>query len=217
MTFRFLFTITWFSLAYGSMVDELVGVVKEPLEPLFNAIPGEVKKILNDQFNTITEFVDEIEEIGENAFNILEITENLVSVFTEGPFNLKGVGDENFANTLRTCLNEFRDIVNPLRAFEEVIQIKEFQFISQMPDVEDMTYKILAIALYPMKQVIEWTCTEVVPDVIEFAKQILEGSIVRRTRRRLEERSRPKWVKSKSECKTNSFPAEFMPEEDNCT
>eukprot|EP01084_Bolivina_argentea_P016537 30936_1 len=86
-----------------------------------------------------------------------------------------------------------------------------------MPDVEDMTYKILAIALYPMKQVIEWTCTEVVPDVIEFAKQILEGSIVRRTRRRLEERSRPKWVKSKSECKTNSFPAEFMPEEDNCT
>eukprot|EP01084_Bolivina_argentea_P015783 29562_1 len=151
-----------------------------------SGIPGigtAVEKVqdLAKQIPEIGTTLDTVQDLAEKIPEIVKI----VRVFVSNPVGTKlGVGNEvvSLANTLKICLNQMTELVNPKQAFDSILDITDIDLniIGGIPDIPDVTYKVLAFMLKPFKSAIEFACDKALPTGISELKGAIQKIIGRR-------------------------------------
>eukprot|EP01084_Bolivina_argentea_P015779 29555_1 len=159
-----------------------------------SGIPGigtAVEKVqdLAKQIPEIGTTLDTVQDLAEKIPEIVKI----VRVFVSNPVGTKlGVGNEvvSLANTLKICLNQMTELVNPKQAFDSILDITDIDLniIGGIPDIPQLTYKVLAFMLLPFKPAIELSCDKGLPMAIDILKTTVQKINGRRRRRMAEEK-----------------------------
>eukprot|EP01084_Bolivina_argentea_P015775 29549_1 len=153
-----------------------------------SGIPGigtAVEKVqdLAKQIPEIGTTLDTVQDLAEKIPEIVKI----VRVFVSNPVGTKlGVGNEvvSLANTLKICLNQMTELVNPKQAFDSILDITDIDLniIGGISDIPDLTYKVLAFMLLPFKPAIELSCDKGLPMAIDILKTTVQRINGRRRR-----------------------------------
>eukprot|EP01084_Bolivina_argentea_P009717 18126_1 len=137
--------------------------------------------------------------------NVTKIIELMIT----NPMDILDIlGDdaEELGNTLRTCFNPLLDLVDPFNVIDKILELNpiHLDIINGIPDIEAIAFKILAVALLPLKANIDLACKKVLPEAVASIKAGMDG--VTGSRRRLQSQ-----VPKDSDVCLNTNPSDFCP------
>eukprot|EP01084_Bolivina_argentea_P275855 470536_1 len=155
-------------------------------------IKGDVNSILNVG-------IPGIHGIATDIQNIVQILKNPMQLIDDFDDEVEHLG-----TTLKSCINQFTDLVDPLKALDKVMNIVNVANIEGIVDIDDLAYKLLAFTLLTQKDMIIYVCDDIVPDIIAYIKKVFEGEFIARRRRRMP-----------SDCDRRNSVA-YVPEPENC-
>lgn len=113
----------------------------------------------------------------------------IIEIMIQNPLSITDIlGDEvnELADTLQTCVGKISNLIDPLGAMYEILLKNlpnlDLDFIPDIPDMSEVAFKVMAVAMLPFKPAIELACDEILPDAIDFIKSVLTGIGLRRRR-----------------------------------
>eukprot|EP01084_Bolivina_argentea_P026642 49561_1 len=156
-------------------VNTIIPTIKDEVQniPGINTVIKGINTTIHDTINELNEFREQL---------------------TTNPFaSGDGFGDDatSLANTLKTCVDQIRDFIDPLNTINKMFDFGHVDIAATV--IGDLAYKALAEGLLPLKSAVEFVCDESLPDAITSINHTVNAikELNNQTRRRLKDEQVP--------------------------